>query len=391
MAKYKIGWLPGDGIGIEVMEAARLVLDAVQFDAEYTHGDIGWEFWRREGDPFPQRTIELLRKVDAAMFGAITSKPLREAEAELDPSLRGKGLVYRSPIVRMRQLFDLYVCLRPCRAFPGNPLNYREGIDLVVFRENTEDLYSGVEFSTVPDRLRDTLAALSPPFKAFAELKSDEYAISCKVNTKHGSERIVRAAFDFARKFGRKKVTVVHKANVVRATDGLFLEQARLVARDFPEIEMDDANIDAMTMWLMKNPFHYDVLVAPNLYGDIISDLCAQMVGGLGFGCSGNIGGTVAVFEPTHGSAPKHAGKSKANPIATILAAKMMLDWLGEGARARTIEDAVAAVIREGSVRTYDMGGAAGTLDMARAVEAKCRAAFPDNRAGAAPAAARRS
>jgi 3-isopropylmalate dehydrogenase len=387
MAKHRIGWLPGDGIGVEVMEAARLVLDAVSFDAEYSYGDIGWEFWRREGDAFPERTIELLRRVDAAMFGAITSKPLREAEAELEPSLRGKGLVYRSPIVRMRQLFDLYVCLRPCRAFPGNPLNYREGIDLVVFRENTEDLYAGVEFPAVPDRLRDTLAALSPPFKAFADLKGEEYAISCKVNTKRGSERIVRAAFEFARKFGRKKVTVVHKANVVRATDGLFLEEARRVARDFPDIALDDANIDAMTMWLMKNPFNYDVIVAPNLYGDIISDLCAQMVGGLGFGCSGNIGGTVAVFEPTHGSAPKHAGKYKANPIATILAAKMMLDWLGEEERAGVIEQAVAAVIREGRVRTYDMGGAAGTLDMARAIEEKCRAAFPTtHRAGLAPA-----
>lgn len=377
MARYKIGWLPGDGIGIEVMEAARLVLDAVGFDADYVHGDIGWEFWRHEGDAFPQRTIELLRGVDAAMFGAITSKPLREAERELDTALQGKGLVYRSPIVRMRQLFDLYVCLRPCKAFPGNPLNYKEGIDLVVFRENTEDLYAGVEFPTVPDRLRDTLSALSPPFKPFAELGGDEYAISCKVNTKHGSERIVRAAFEFARKFGRKKVTVVHKANVVRATDGLFLEAARRVAQGYPEIAMDDANVDAMTMWLLKNPFNYDVIVAPNLYGDIVSDLCAQMVGGLGFGCSGNIGGTVAVFEPTHGSAPKHAGASKANPIATILAAKMMLDWLGEKERAETIEQAVAAVIREGTVRTYDMGGAAGTLDMARAVGGKCRAASP--------------
>ena len=388
MARYRIGWLPGDGIGVEVMEAARIVLDAVGFDAHYVHGDIGWDLWRREGDALPPRTIELLRGVDAAMFGAITSKPLREAERELDPSLRGRSLVYRSPIVRMRQLFDLYVCLRPCKAFPGNPLNYREGIDLVIFRENTEDLYAGVEFPTVPDRLRDTLAEISPPFRPFAGLKADEYAISCKVNTRRGSERIVRAAFEFARKFGRKTVTVVHKANVVRATDGLFLEEARRVAQEFPEIVMDDANIDAMTMWLLKNPFAYDVLVAPNLYGDIVSDLCAQMVGGLGFGCSGNIGQGLAVFEPTHGSAPKHAGRLKANPIATILAAKMMLDWLGEKERATTIESAVAEVVREGKVRTYDMGGAAGTLDMARAVGDKCRVASPTSTAGAMPARA---
>ena len=371
MSKYTIAWLPGDGIGKDVMDATRVVLDRIQLDAEYIHGDIGWEFWCKEGDAFPQRTIDLLKNVDAAMFGAITSKPVKAAEAELVAELKGKGLVYRSPIVRMRQLFDLYVCLRPCKAFEGNSLNYRERIDLVVFRENTEDLYAGVEFNPVPARLRETLAELSPAFAPFAGLANDAYAVSCKINTKQGSERIVRAAFEFARQHGRKKVTVVHKANVVRATDGLFLEAARRVAKDYPEISLDDANIDAMTMWLLKNPFNYDVLVAPNLYGDIISDLCAQMVGGLGFGCSGNIGDRLAVFEPTHGSAPKYAGQRKVNPIATILAAKMMLDWLGEADMAARLEGAVAEVIREGKARTYDMGGATGTLEMAQAIAAK--------------------
>ncbi len=371
MAKYRIAWLPGDGVGVDVMDAARLVLDATGIDAEYPHGDIGWEFWCQEGDAFPQRTLDLLRNVDAAMFGAITSKPMKAAEAELTPELRGKGLVYRSPIVRMRQLFDLYICLRPCKAYPGNPLNYKEGLDLVVFRENTEDLYAGVEFSPVPDELAATLKALSKPFSAFSSLRGDEYAVSCKVNTRKGSERIVRAAFEFARTFHRRKVTIVHKANVVRATDGLFLEVAREVAKGYPEIACDEANIDAMTMWLLKNPFNYDVLVAPNLYGDVISDLCAQMVGGLGFGCSGNIGDKLAVFEPTHGSAPKYAGQYKVNPIATILTAKMMLDWLGEKAMADRVEAATAAVIAEGAVRTYDMGGQASTLDMAKAIVAK--------------------
>jgi 3-isopropylmalate dehydrogenase len=375
MSRYRIAWLPGDGIGREVMAAARIVLDRVGFEAEYQHGDIGWEFWCQEGDAFPRRTIQMLQRVDAAMFGAITSKPVKEAERELAPHLQGKGLVYRSPIVRMRQLFDLYVCLRPCKAYEGNPLNYRERIDLVVFRENTEDLYAGVEFNPVPGRLRDTLAELSPAFTTFAGLETDAYAVSCKINTKAGSERIVRAAFEFARQQGRKKVTVVHKANVVRATDGLFLEAARRVAKAYPEIPWDDANIDAMTMWLLKNPFNYDVLVAPNLYGDIISDLCAQMVGGLGFGCSGNLGDRLAVFEPTHGSAPRYAGQRKVNPIATILAAKMMLDWLGEGDRARRIERAVAQVVREGKVRTYDMGGSASTTDMAEAIAANLGAA----------------
>ena len=368
MSKYRIAWLPGDGIGLDVMEATRIVLDVVKLDAEYVHGDIGWEFWCKEGEPFPDRTVELLKNVDAAMFGAITSKPVKAAEAELVPELRGKGLVYRSPIVRMRQMFDLYTCLRPCKGYPGNPLNFKEGIDLVVFRENTEDLYAGVEFNPVPEQLADVLGKLSKPFAAFRNLPADEYAISCKVNTRKGSERIVRAAFEFAKKHKRKKVTIVHKANVVRATDGLFLEEAKKVAREYPQIPMDDANVDAICMWLLKNPFSYDVLVAPNLYGDIISDLAAQMVGGLGFGCSGNIGEKLAVFEPSHGSAPKYAGQYKVNPIATILAGKMMLDWLGETAKGQRLERATSEVIKEGKVRTYDMGGSNSSLQMAEAI-----------------------
>jgi isocitrate/isopropylmalate dehydrogenase len=371
MAKYRIAWLPGDGVGVDVMEAAKIVLDRLALDAEYIHGDIGWEFWRSEGDAFPARTIELLKNVDAAMFGAITSKPVKAAEAELVDSLKGTGLTYRSPIVRMRQLFDLYTCLRPCKAYPGNPLNYREGLDLVIFRENTEDLYAGVEYSPVPAEVAETLSKTAKAFAAFKGLAPTDYAVSCKINTRKGSERIVRAAFDFARKFGRKKVTVVHKANVVRATDGLFLEVAREVGKQFPEIVFDEANVDAMTMWVLKNPFNYDVIVAPNLYGDIVSDLCAQMVGGLGFGCSGNIGDKLAVFEPTHGSAPKYAGQYKVNPIATIMAAKMMLDWLGETEKGTRLEQAVAAVVAEGRARTYDMGGTTKTLEMAEAIASK--------------------
>jgi NADP-dependent isocitrate dehydrogenase len=366
--KYRIAWLPGDGVGVDVLEATKIVLDKVKLNAEYIHGDIGWEFWCKEGDALPARTIELVHNVDATMFGAITSKPVKASVLELDSQLKDKGFVYRSPIVRMRQLFDLYICLRPIKSYPGNPLNYKEDINLVVFRENTEDLYSGVEFNPVPADIAAVLEKEARTFAPFKDLPGDQYAISVKINTRKGSERIVRAAFDYARKNGRKKVTVVHKANVVRATDGLFLETAREVARDYPEIQMDDANIDAMCMWLLKNPHNYDVLVAPNLYGDIISDLCAQMVGGLGFGCSGNIGDQTAVFEPTHGSAPKYAGQYKVNPIASILAARMMLDWLGEAEKGAAIEKAVAGVIREGKVRTYDMGGASTTLEMGQAI-----------------------
>ena len=371
MAKHKIAWLPGDGIGVDVLDATRIVLDRLRFDAEYIHADIGWEFWCKEADALPPRTVDLLKNVDAALFGAVTSKPASAAKAELSPRFRNDGVTYRSPIVRMRQLFDLFVCLRPCRAYPGNPLNFKEGIDLVVFRENTEDLYAGVEFSPVPAGVASALSKEAKTFASFAKLPPDEYAVSCKINTRAGSERIIRAAFEFALKNRRKKVTVVHKANVVRATDGLFLETGKRVAMDYPEIAMDDANIDAMTMWLLKNPFNYDVLVAPNLYGDIISDLCAQMVGGLGFGCSGNIGQKLAVFEPTHGSAPKYAGQYRVNPIATVLAAKMMLEWLGADWQAKALESAVAAVIQEGKARTYDMNGTTSTLQMAKAIADK--------------------
>ncbi len=369
--KYRIAWLPGDGIGVDVLDATKIVLEKLKLNAEYIHGDIGWEFWRTEGDALPQRTIDLLHTVDAAMFGAITSKPVKAAEEELVPGLKGKGLVYRSPIVRMRQMFDLYICLRPCKAYPGNPLNYKEDIDLVVFRENTEDLYSGVEFNPVPQELATALGQLSKPFGAFKDLPLDQYAVSCKVVTRKGSERIIRAAFDYARKYGRKKVTIIHKANVVRATEGMFLDIAKEVHKDYPEIEMDDANVDAICMWLLKNPKNYDVMVATNMFGDIISDLAAQMVGGLGFGCSGNIGLKLGVFEPSHGSAPKYAGQYKVNPIATILSAKMMLDWLGETEKAAAVEKAVAEVIREGKVRTYDMGGSNSTIEMGEAIAAR--------------------
>jgi len=369
--KYKIAWLPGDGIGVDVLDATKIVLDKLQLNAEYPHGDIGWEFWCKEGDAFPARTVELLKNVDAAMFGAITSKPVKDAEAELVPELKGKGLIYRSPIVRMRQMFDLYICLRPCKAYAGNSLNYKNDIDIVVFRENTEGLYSGVEFNPVPEELAALLTKLSKPFAAFKDIPLDQYAVSTKINTRKGSERIIRAAFDFARKHNRKKVTVIHKANVVRATEGMFLDIAKEVRKDYPEIEMDDANVDAICMWLLKNPMNYDVMVATNMFGDIISDLAAQMVGGLGFGCSGNIGLKLGVFEPSHGSAPKYAGQYKVNPIATILSAKMMLDWLGETEKGAAIEKAIAEVIKEGKVRTYDMGGSSTTLEMGEAIAKK--------------------
>lgn len=362
MTKYKIAWLPGDGVGIDVCEAVKIVLDKVQLDAEYIHGDIGWEFWVKEGDALPERTLELLRNTDCAFFGAITSKPKKEAAKELAPQLQDKGLSYSSPIVRMRQILDLYQCLRPCKAYKGNPLNFKETLDFVVFRENTEGMYIGVDFETVPEEMKSIEKMKKIP---------DNAAISIRSISEKASERIVRAAFEYAKKHNRKSVTAIHKANVLRATCGKFIEEARKVANEYSDIEYYETNIDAMCMWLLKNPENYDVLVTTNLFGDIVSDLCAQMVGGLGFACSGNIGKDYAVFEPTHGSAPKYAGKYKVNPIASILAAKMMLDWLNETEKAQQIEKAVSEVLLEGKTRTYDMKGSASTLDMAKAIAEK--------------------
>jgi 3-isopropylmalate dehydrogenase len=371
MAKYKIAWLPGDGVGNDVMKAARIILDRVKFDAEYIHGDIGWEFWKTEANPLPDRTIDLLKKTDCALFGAITSLPKEEAEHQLIPELQGKGHVYSSPIVRLRQEFNLRTNLRPCKAFPGNPLNYRDDIDIVVFRENTEDLYSGVEFFPFPDDVREVIRNRNPRMKRFDRVPGREMAVSLRINTKTGCTNIITDAFEYAKKHGRKSVTVVEKPNVIRETSGLMVRTAREVAKQYPDVELWETNIDAMCMWLVKNPQDYAVLVTSNMFGDIVSDLCAQLVGGLGFAASGNIGDDYAVFEPTHGSAPKYAGKYKVNPMAMLLSTKMMFDYLGESSKAEALEGAIAEVIKEGKFRTYDMGGSNTSLEVAEAVAAK--------------------
>jgi len=273
--------------------------------------------------------------------------------------------------VRLRQEFNLHTNIRPCKAYPGNPLNYRDDIDLVVFRENTEGLYSGIEFHPLPSEVMEVFLKYSEKAKRFKDVPLDDIAVSVRLYTRKACRNIVRQAFEYAKRHNRPSVTVVEKPNVLRETGGLLVREAREIAKEYPDIELQEANIDAMCMWLIKNPERYSVLVAGNMFGDIISDLSAQLVGGLGFACSGNIGDDYGVFEPTHGSAPKYAGKYKVNPIAAILSAKLMLEYLGEEELADRLEGGVAEVIREGRVRTYDMGGDASTLDMARAIAEK--------------------
>lgn len=367
MPPTRIAVLPGDGVGRDVMEAALLVLERIDLEAEYIEGEIGWEFWCREGNPLPDRTMAMLKDTDVCLFGAITSKPKEDALRELAPELREKGYSYFSPIVRLRQEFDLYTNLRPCKAYPGNPLNYRDDVDLVIFRENTEGMYAGVEFHPLPEEVRKALL-IHPKMKKFHNIPAEDIALSTRIMTRKACTRILRRAFEYAQSHGRRSVTIVEKPNVLRETGGFILDIAREMAREYPDIEFREANVDAMAMWLVKNPQDYDVLVAENLFGDIISDLSAQLVGGLGFACAGNIGDDYAVFEPTHGSAPKYAGMRKVNPTAMLLATRMMLDWLGEKEKASRLERAVAEVIREGKVRTYDLGGTSSTMDVARAV-----------------------
>jgi len=362
--------MPGDGVGNDVMEATRIVLDALEFDAEYVPADIGWEFWCNEGEPLPQRTIDILKDTDCALFGAITSKPRDEAAEELKPELRDKGLVYFSPIVKLRQLFNLHTNLRPCKAYPGNPLNYRDDVDLVVFRENTEGMYGGVEWFPLPEKIYDALCD-NPKMKKWKDKGLENVALSTRIMSKQGCESIVRQAFEYAKKFNRKSVTLVEKPNVLRETGGLITRVFREVQKEYPGIEAWEANIDAICMWMIKNPQDYDVLVAENMFGDIVSDLCAGLVGGLGFACAANIGDEYAVFEPTHGSAPKYDGQYKVNPMAMLLTAKMMLDWLGEKEMAERLEAACARVIEEGKVGTYDVkkdGKPNTTLEVAEEV-----------------------
>ena len=365
---YKIAELPGDGVGIEVIEAAKIILDEVGFKAEYIHGEIGWEFWKSEGNALPERTIDLLGRTDCALFGAITSKPKDEAAKELDPSLKDKGFVYFSPIVGMRQLLQLHTNMRPCKAFKGNPLNIKEDVNVVVFRENTEGLYSGIEWWPVPEEVREIFLKNHKKWARFHEFPADEVAVTLRVISKLGATRIIRSAFEHAKVQGRKRLTLAEKPNVLRETSGLMTSVARDMAKDYPMVNMDEANIDAMAMWMVKNPQDYEVIVASNLFGDVLSDLGAQLVGGLGFASAANIGDDYAVFEPTHGSAPKYAGKYIVNPIAMVLASRLMLQHLGEIEMAKRIEDAVAAVIADGKVRTKDMGGDASTMDMAKAI-----------------------
>lgn len=326
---YKITLIPGDGSGPEVIAAAKRVVEATGVAIEWEQAEAGAAMIEKYGTPLPDETIESIRRNGVALKGPVTT-PV--------------GTGFRSVNVAMRKIFDLYANVRPAKTYPGVISRY-DNIDLVVVRENTEDLYAGIE-----------------------HMVDEDAAESIKLITRKGCERIIRYAFDFAVREGRKKVTAVHKANIMKCTDGMFLDIARQIAKEYPQIEFNDSIVDAMCMRLVMHPEDYDVLVCPNLYGDIVSDLCAGLVGGLGLTPSANIGVSGAIFEPIHGSAPDIAGQHKINPTAAILSASLMLAHLGEAKAAADIEQAVTKVISEGKTLTQDMGGTASTEEFADAV-----------------------
>jgi isocitrate dehydrogenase (NAD+) len=334
LAKYRITLIRGDGTGPEIIEATMLVLDATGLDIEWEECLAGEVAIEKYGTPMPDDTIESIKRNKVALKGPITT-PV--------------GTGFRSVNVAMRQELKLFANVRPLRSFIGVPSKY-EDVDLVVVRENTEDLYAGIEHYVDED-------------KTAAE--------SIRIITKKASERIVRFAFNYARENNRKKVTAVHKANIMKFTDGLFLDTAKKVSEDFPDIEFEDKIVDNMAMQLVKNPGNFDVIVTTNLFGDILSDLCAGLVGGLGLAPGANIGEDAAIFEAVHGSAPKYKGQYKVNPTAVILASAMMLGYLGEKEWENRIVDAVSATIAEGKYVTYDLSGSASTLDMGKRIAEK--------------------
>jgi isocitrate dehydrogenase (NAD+) len=334
--RYRIVLLLGDGTGPELAAVTRQVIDATGVGIDWIEAEAGVDVYAKEGTPLPKRTLDAIREAGLALKAPVTT-PV--------------GTGFRSVNVALRKEFDLYACLRPCKSYAGVRSRYRD-VDLVIVRENTEDLYAGIEFEKGTPENERVRAVIETESKR--TIRPDS-GLSIKPISVFGTERVHRFAFEYARQHGRKKVTTVHKANIMKHTDGLWLAVARDVAKRYPDIEFEDRIVDNMCMQLVQRPEAYDVLVLPNLYGDILSDLCAGLVGGLGVAPGANVGETMAIFEATHGSAPKYKGQDKVNPTAMILSGMLMLEHIGEVDAARRLEAAVAKVIRDGKSVTYDL------------------------------------
>lgn len=358
----RIAFLPGDGIGREVLPAARTVLEAAGFQAEWVGLPVGWDEWRLRGDALPAETVADMQRTQAAFFGAITSKGDAEAAAELAPALRGKGLRYESPILRLRRAFDLAINYRPVRSWPGP--HDRPDVDMHLFRENTEDLYAGVEAGPVPEALLSAWQAAGVRKELLPPAGADS-AITARVITRKRTQALMDAAFAFAVRRQRRKVTLLEKANVMRRTGALVQDVFRSAAARHAGIPTEELQIDAACALVVRDPGRFDVVAATNLFGDIFSDVAAEMGGGLGLAPSANIGASYALFEPVHGSAPDIAGKGIANPAAAILSGALLADHVGQPEVARRVETAITLWFRRGR-KTRDLGGTTSTQDAAK-------------------------
>ncbi|OEC58889.1 isocitrate/isopropylmalate dehydrogenase family protein [Pseudomonas sp. AP42] len=366
LTRKRICVLPGDGIGIEVMEAALPVLKALNLPFDLEFGDIGWECWKREGNTVPDETWEKINQCDATLLGAITSKPLAETEAELPPHLQGQNRRYVSPVIQLRQNLDLYANVRPVTDITGE-----NRFRFVVIRENTEGLYAGLDYGRIPDQFLPLLQereALGAPWRREGQ---EDATISVRLQTRSGLERIFEYAFDYASRHGFDRVTFVDKPMVLRHSSAFTRGVFESVAQRYPGIEGVIENVDAVALWMVQRPERFSVVVAENMFGDILSDLGAGVMGGLGFAPSGNFGKLGAYFEPVHGSAPAHAGLNKANPSAMFMTIALMLEHLGYPQEAQYVTAAVSRVARS-SVRTYDMGGSHSTAQVGEAIIGEC-------------------
>ncbi|WP_024676433.1 isocitrate/isopropylmalate dehydrogenase family protein [Pseudomonas syringae] len=364
--RKRICVLPGDGIGVEVMEAALPVIAALGLPFDLLHADIGWECWRREGETVPGDTWKVMASCDATLLGAITSKPLAEAEAELPLPLQGHSRRYVSPVIQLRQNLDLYANVRPVTDMTGE-----NRFRFVVIRENTEGLYAGLDFGHIPDALVPLLEAREALGAAWQRAGQEDATVTLRLQTRSGLTRIFEYAFDYARNNNFSRVTFVDKPMVLRHSSAFARLIFEEIAQRYPEITGAIENVDAVALWMVQRPERFGVIVAENMFGDILSDLGAGVMGGLGFAPSGNFGNSGAYFEPVHGSAPAHAGLNKANPSAMFLAIAMMLEHLGYPAQSDCITRAVSLVSRS-AVRTYDMGGSHTTRQVGEAIVQQC-------------------
>ncbi len=368
----RIAVLPGDGIGKDVTEASLPVFDKLKLPIELYFGDLGWEFWKKEGTPVPERTWQLINECDTVLVGAVTSKPQEKAEQELDKELQNSGLKYVSPVIQLRQRLNLFANIRPIQSIYRDESQDFTKFDFIVVRENTEGLYAGLDFYPIPETLYEFVQKQHSIQHTWQMKKPEDGAISCRLVTRDGLCRLLQYSYELAQKKGIKKITWADKPNVMRSSGQFVLDLIKEIGKYYPNIECEVKNVDAVAMWMVKKPEQFEMIVCENQFGDILSDLGAGIMGGLGLAASANIGKNKSYFEPVHGSAPKYEGKNIVNPSAMFLTISMMLEHVGYLDEANRIKKAVFEVINLKECVTKDLNGTATTIDMAKSIIERC-------------------